>query len=105
MGKYLDVDLARSAHSAHRAQPRGNARIGGGRAPVAPEISLPGDLDVDRQVDQQTVRSAISHPEQRGLVVASKRGRTACYELSTEVGAILAEGEHRIFEPRRAAAD
>ena len=77
------------------------ARIGGGWISVASVISLLGDLDVD----QQTVRSAISRLKQRGLLVASKRGRTAGYELSPEAGAILAEGDHRIFEHRRAAAD
>ena len=77
------------------------ARIGGGWMSVASVISLLGDLDVD----QQTVRSAISRLKQRGLLVASKRGRTAGYELSAEAGAILAEGDHRIFEHRRAAAD
>ena len=77
------------------------ARIGGGWMSVASVISLLGDLDVD----QQTVRSAISRLKQRGLLVASKRGRTAGYELSPEAGAILAEGDHRIFEHRRAAAD
>jgi len=77
------------------------ARIGGGWMSVASVISLLGDLDVD----QQTVRSAISRLKQRGLLVASKRGRTAGYELSPEAGAILAEGDHRIFEHRRSAAD
>jgi phenylacetic acid degradation operon negative regulatory protein len=77
------------------------ARIGGGWMSVASVISLLGDLGVD----QQTVRSAISRLKQRGLLVASKRGRTAGYELSAEAGAILAEGDHRIFEHRRAAAD
>jgi phenylacetic acid degradation operon negative regulatory protein len=77
------------------------ARIGGGWMSVASVIALLGDLGVD----QQTVRSAISRLKQRGLLVASKRGRTAGYELSAEASAILAEGDHRIFEHRRAAAD
>jgi phenylacetic acid degradation operon negative regulatory protein len=77
------------------------ARIGGGWMSVASVIALLGDLGVD----QQTVRSAISRLKQRGLLVASKRGRTAGYELSAEAGEILTEGDHRIFEHRRAAAD
>ena len=77
------------------------ARIGGGWMSVASVVALLGDLGVD----QQTVRSAISRLKQRGLLVASKRGRTAGYELSAEAGAILAEGDHRIFEHRRAAVD
>ena len=77
------------------------ARIGGGWMSVASVIALLGDLGVD----QQTVRSAISRLKQRGLLVASKRGRTAGYELSAEAGAILTEGDHRIFEHRRAEAD
>ena len=77
------------------------ARTGGGWMSVAAVIALLGDLGVD----QQTVRSAISRLKQRGLLVASKRGRTAGYALSEEAGAILIEGDHRIFEHRRAAAD
>jgi phenylacetic acid degradation operon negative regulatory protein len=77
------------------------ARTGGGWMSVASVIALLGDLGVD----QQTVRSAISRLKQRGLLVASKRGRTAGYELSAEAGAILVEGDHRIFEHRRAAAE
>lgn len=77
------------------------ARVGGGWMSVASVIALLGDLGVD----QQTVRSAISRLKQRGLLVASKRGRTAGYALSEEAGAILAEGDHRIFEHRRAAAE
>jgi phenylacetic acid degradation operon negative regulatory protein len=77
------------------------ARIGGGWMSVASVVALLGDLGVD----QQTARSAVSRLKQRGLLTASKRGRTAGYELSAEAGAILAEGDHRIFEYRRAAAD
>jgi len=77
------------------------ARTGGGWMSVASVIALLGDLGVD----QQTVRSAISRLKQRGLLVASKRERAAGYALSAEAGEILAEGDHRIFEHRRAEAD
>lgn len=65
---------------------------------VADIIALMAELDVD----PPAVRSAISRLKRRGLLAAEKVGGVAGYRLSEHGAAVLAEGDHRIFERRTA---
>ena len=56
-------------------------------------------------VDEPAVRSSISRLKRRGILDAERVDGLAGYALSDGARAILAEGDHRIFERRRAAAD
>ncbi len=56
-------------------------------------------------VDEPAVRSSISRLKRRGIVDAHRVGSVAGYALSDRAREILDEGDHRIFERRRAAAD
>ena len=71
--------------------PRGD----GGWLPISVLVRLLAELDVD----EPSARSAISRLKRRGLLVADKRGGVAGYGLSPEAGAILDEGDARIFSP------
>nr|WP_042194565.1 PaaX family transcriptional regulator C-terminal domain-containing protein [Kibdelosporangium sp. MJ126-NF4] len=74
------------------------ARGAGGWMSVARLISLMADLGVD----QAAVRSSISRLKRRGMLRARRQDGSAGYELSEEGLAILAEGDHRIFNKDRA---
>jgi len=50
------------------------------------------------------VRSSISRLKRRGILVAERVGGIAGYGLSSSAGAILEEGDRRIFQRRRATA-
>ncbi|WP_245928578.1 PaaX family transcriptional regulator [Murinocardiopsis flavida] len=66
---------------------------------VADIIALMAELDVD----PPAVRSAISRLKRRGLLTAEKADGVAGYRLSEHGRAVLADGDHRIFERRTAA--
>jgi phenylacetic acid degradation operon negative regulatory protein len=65
---------------------------------VASVVSLMGDLGVDGQA----VRSSISRFKRRGLLLAQRRDGAAGYSLTPVAHEILADGDSRIFERRRA---
>jgi hypothetical protein len=65
---------------------------------VATLIGLLADLGVD----ESAVRSSISRLKRRGILEAIRRDGTAGYELSEQALAILREGDHRIFQRKRA---
>jgi phenylacetic acid degradation operon negative regulatory protein len=65
-----------------------------GWLPVSGLIQLMAGLDVD----ETSVRSAISRLKRRGLLEARKRDTTAGYALSEGARAILDEGDARIFD-------
>ena len=73
-------------------------RLGGWIA-VADLITLMADLGVD----EQSVRSAISRMKRRGLLVRVARRGVIGYALSDDAGAILEEGDRRIFTAREPA--
>jgi phenylacetic acid degradation operon negative regulatory protein len=74
------------------------SRNDGGWLSIATLISLLGDLGVD----ESAVRSSISRLKRRGILEAVRREGTAGYELSEQALAILREGDHRIFQRKRA---
>ena len=74
------------------------AREAGGWLSVAALIRLLSELDVD----EPAVRSSISRLKRRGILAGERRDGTAGYALSDRARAILAEGDRRIFERRRA---
>jgi phenylacetic acid degradation operon negative regulatory protein len=74
------------------------SRSEGGWFSVATLISLLGDLGVD----ESAVRSSISRLKRRGILEAVRRKGAAGYELSEQALAILREGDHRIFQRKRA---
>jgi phenylacetic acid degradation operon negative regulatory protein len=76
------------------------SRSEGGWLSIASLISLLGDLGVD----ESAVRSSISRLKRRGILQAVRRDGTAGYELSEQALAILREGDHRIFQRKRASA-
>jgi phenylacetic acid degradation operon negative regulatory protein len=74
------------------------ARRAGGWLSVATLIGLLADLGVD----ESAVRSSISRLKRRGILEAVRRDGAAGYELSGQALAILREGDHRIFQRKRA---
>lgn len=74
------------------------ARERGGWLSVASLVRLLGDLGVDGQA----VRSAVSRLKRRGLLEPERAGGAAGYRLSPAAGAVLAEGDERIFGRHRA---
>src|SRR5205809_4564264 len=56
-------------------------------------------------VDEQSVRSSISRLKRRRLLVAERVDGSAGYALSERARTILLEGDRRIFQRPRAAAD
>ncbi|OSY40618.1 Transcriptional repressor PaaX [Pseudonocardia autotrophica] len=74
------------------------ARERGGWLSVAALVRLMADLGVDGQA----VRSAVSRLKRRGLLEPERRDGSAGYRLSEAGGLILAEGDVRIFDRRRA---
>jgi phenylacetic acid degradation operon negative regulatory protein len=77
-----------------------------GRGPgwlsIAGIIRLMSELGVE----EPAVRSAISRLKQRGLLEPRRQDGAAGYGLSARGGAILAEGDRRIFQrPRASSAD
>jgi phenylacetic acid degradation operon negative regulatory protein len=77
------------------------ARESGGWLSVASVIQLLAVCGVD----EPAVRSSIFRLKRRGLLVAAKVDGVAGYELSAAARGILAEGDRRIFERRRADPD
>lgn len=75
------------------------SRADGGWMSVASLISLLADVGVE----EPAVRSSISRLKRRGILHASRRDGAAGYGLSQEALAILAEGDHRIFQRDRAS--
>lgn len=74
------------------------SRNEGGWLSIATLISLLADLGVD----ESAVRSSISRLKRRGILKAVRREGAAGYELSERALAILREGDHRIFQRKRA---
>src|ERR1051326_9213460 len=72
-----------------------SARHAGDWLPISALVRLLAELDVD----EPSARSAISRLKRRGLLAADRRGGVAGYGLSPEAGAILDEGDARIFTP------
>ena len=77
------------------------AREAGGWLSVAALIRLLESLGVD----EPAVRSSISRLKRRGIVLAEKRDGAAGYGLSERAREILAKGDRRIFNRRRAMSD
>ena len=77
------------------------AREAGGWLSVALIVRLIGELGVD----EPAVRSSISRLKRRGILDAERVDSVAGYALSQRAWEILDEGDRRIFERRRAAAD
>lgn len=94
------------AHDQRAHQPRSlivtiyglYAREGGGWMSVASLIRLMAELGVD----EPAVRSSISRLKRRQMLEPVRVDSAAGYRLSEEAGAIISEGDHRIF--RRPAA-
>lgn len=76
------------------------ARESGGWLSVASIIRLLAELGVD----QPAVRSAVSRLKRRDILVADRVGGVAGYSLSDGARLILADGDRRIFERRRATS-
>jgi phenylacetic acid degradation operon negative regulatory protein len=68
---------------------------------VASVVRLMADLGVDGQA----TRSAISRLKRRGVLDSERHAGSAGYSLAAPTIEALAEGDVRIFERRRAAAD
>jgi phenylacetic acid degradation operon negative regulatory protein len=68
---------------------------------VASVVRLMADLGVDAQ----PVRSSISRLKRRGVLQSERHAGTAGYSLGEPTLAMLAEGDVRIFERRRAAVE
>ncbi|WP_239134134.1 PaaX family transcriptional regulator [Rugosimonospora africana] len=77
------------------------AREVGGWLSVSSLIKLMAELDVE----EPAVRSSISRLKRRGILIAEKVRGTAGYALSDRARGILLEGDRRIFERPRAAAE
>jgi phenylacetic acid degradation operon negative regulatory protein len=77
------------------------AREAGGWLSVASIIELLAECGVE----EPAVRSSIFRLKRRGLLTAQTVGGVAGYALSEDARAILDQGDRRIFERRRAAAD
>ena len=77
------------------------ARERGGWLSVASLVRLLADLEIDGQA----VRSAVSRLKRRGLLDAESVGKAAGYRLTPAAHDILAEGDARIFDRRRAGPD
>ncbi|WP_432557744.1 PaaX family transcriptional regulator [Granulicoccus sp. GXG6511] len=74
------------------------ARQRGGLLAVADLIRLLGDLGAEGAA----VRSAVSRLKKRGLLASVRVDGVASYAMSDDLARILADGDSRIFEPRRA---
>lgn len=74
------------------------ARAHHGWLSVASVVRLLSDLGVD----EQAVRSAISRLKRRGVLEAARCDAAAGYRLSSSAREMLAEGDVRIFDRRRA---
>ncbi|MGC5616861.1 PaaX family transcriptional regulator C-terminal domain-containing protein [Georgenia sp. Z1491] len=68
---------------------------------VASVVSLMADLDVDGLA----VRSSISRLKRRGVLRSERRGGAAGYALSEDALGLVAEGDRRIFDRRRATEE
>lgn len=68
---------------------------------VASVVQLMADLGVD----SQAARSAISRLKRRGVVRSDRRDGAAGYALAEQTLEMLAEGDARIFERRRATSE
>lgn len=77
------------------------ARAYGGELQVSTIISLMNDLGVE----SAGVRSSISRLKKRGVIDSVKVNNRNGYALSPSALSAFAEGDERIFTPRRATAD
>ncbi|MGN6522240.1 MAG: PaaX family transcriptional regulator [Actinomycetes bacterium] len=78
------------------------AREEGNWLSVASLISLMRDAAA---AEPQAVRSSVSRLKRRGVIESERRGATAGYRLAPPTVELLAEGDVRIFERRRATAE
>ncbi len=77
------------------------ARAEGNWLSVASLISLMADVGAEAQA----VRSSISRLKRRGVILSERRRASAGYSLANSTLEVLAEGDVRIFERRRATVD
>lgn len=63
------------------------------------------DLMADLGVEGPAVRSSISRLKRRGTLLANRRDGVAGYSLSEQALAVLAEGDVRIFDRKRASVE
>ncbi|MFQ6398109.1 PaaX family transcriptional regulator C-terminal domain-containing protein [Nocardia sp. KC 131] len=64
-------------------------------------VKLMGNLGTD----EPAVRSSVSRLKRRGILESQKRSGVTGYALSTSGLDVVAEGDHRIFDRRRATVD
>jgi phenylacetic acid degradation operon negative regulatory protein len=77
------------------------ARAEGNWLSVASAVALTADLGGE----SQAVRSAISRLKRKGVLLSERRADAAGYSLAGPTLEVLAEGDVRIFERRRATVD
>ncbi|WAJ46618.1 PaaX family transcriptional regulator [Mycobacterium sp. Aquia_216] len=77
------------------------ARAEGNWLSVASVVALIGDLGGDGQA----ARSAVSRLKRRGVLLSERHGGVAGYSVSASTLEVLAEGDVRIFERRRATVE
>ncbi|HJT90537.1 MAG TPA: PaaX family transcriptional regulator C-terminal domain-containing protein [Mycobacterium sp.] len=77
------------------------ARAEGNWLSVASVVALMADLGGEGQA----ARSAISRLKRRGVLISERHAETAGYSLAASTLEVLAEGDVRIFERRRAVID
>lgn len=70
-----------------------------GSIPISALIALLGDLGAE----PAAVRSAVSRLKRRGVLESVRRDGVAAYAPSAQLQGVFAEGDQRIFRPRRAA--
>lgn len=76
---------------------RGN----GGSIAVSGLIQLLGDLGAE----SAAVRSSVSRLKKRGVLTSTRHNGQAAYALVPALQEVFAEGDRRIFDPRRARVD
>jgi phenylacetic acid degradation operon negative regulatory protein len=54
------------------------------------------------EVDEAAARSALSRLKKRGVLLSTRKGSSAAYQLNPAMEDVFAEGDERIFSPRRA---
>ncbi len=104
-----DVRATKSAHGRSEPQPRQlivtmfglYARAEHNWLSVAAVVALMADLGIEGPA----VRSSISRLKRRETLAAQRQGGAAGYALSTSTLEVLAEGDARIFDRKRAVID
>lgn len=76
-------------------------RDNGGSIAVSALIQLLGDLGAE----SAAVRSSVSRLKKRGVLTSTRHNGQAAYALVPALQQVFAEGDRRIFHPRRATPD